>query len=231
VTFPTFSRLQGDRERLSRIIRDAVVLSTIGVVATQGWVISVASSLVPIVFGDKWLPAVLAIQLFCLGTLVTMPVRFLRSLVNSQGRAREGMVAAVGGTLCLLLSAPPLVVLLGLPGAGIAYLFGASVMLFLYVRIAADMAPRVQRTVGRIALLGVPAGAAAWLTVHAVAALFGLVLSGFVYLAVYGVLLALFARADVLRGTGFLLARGRQAPEAIQGSTEVVPSAAMWTED
>jgi O-antigen/teichoic acid export membrane protein len=231
VTFPAFSRLQGDHERLGRVIRDAIVLATIGVVATQGWVVSVASSLVPIVFGDKWLPAVLAIQVLCLSTLLTMPLRFLRSLVNSQGRAREGLVAALVGVVCLVVSAPPLVIAFGLPGAGIAYLFAAAVMLVLYARIAGDLTPRVERTVARIALLGVPSGVAAWLVVQAVAGVVGLIASGLVYLAVYGLLLALFARPDVLRGFGFLLARGAPSSDLVPDPLDVPPAAVIWTED
>jgi hypothetical protein len=75
VSFPAFSRIKGDAKRTARVLSDSVTLVCLLIGAPQAWIIATAPNLVPVVFGDRWTPSVLALQLMCLGVLSAAPAR------------------------------------------------------------------------------------------------------------------------------------------------------------
>jgi O-antigen/teichoic acid export membrane protein len=78
VALPTFAKVQADRERAKRLLRSGMrMLSLIAVPAYAG-VIVLAPVALPLVLGDKWLPAVPYLQLLALAGLIrpVMTVQF-----------------------------------------------------------------------------------------------------------------------------------------------------------
>ncbi|MEO7118478.1 MAG: oligosaccharide flippase family protein [Candidatus Limnocylindrales bacterium] len=197
VTFPAFSRLQHDPPRIARLMTDAVLVAGLAVAIVQVWLIAVAPVLVPIVYGDRWVPAVPVLQLVCLGTLATVPTRFLRSLVFGQGRSRVGFGLAVAVTFTMLAAFPPLVILLGVGGGGLAFVLAASVGLVLYARAVSAVATFPWLALGRLYLLAAVAGMAAWLIATGLSGTAGLITATVAYGLIGAALVWLFARGEV----------------------------------
>ncbi len=65
VTFPVYSRIQGDKNALEKAyLKTLKYLSFIAIPAASGIAI-IAWDFVKVVYGDKWLPAVAALQVLC----------------------------------------------------------------------------------------------------------------------------------------------------------------------
>ena len=68
VAFPAFSRLQREPDRQAALTRTSIELVSVAVATIQGWILISAPVLVPIVFTDRWSPAVVPLQIVCLGS-------------------------------------------------------------------------------------------------------------------------------------------------------------------
>ena len=89
VAFPAFSRLQRDPISQAAMTRSSIELVMLAVATIQGWIVATAPVLVPIVFTSRWAPAIVPLQIVCLGSLATGPTYVLRSLLYSRGESRE----------------------------------------------------------------------------------------------------------------------------------------------
>ncbi len=90
IAFPLFAKVQDDRERLRRgYLRMINVLTTINAPLLIG-LASVAPLLVPVVFGSKWMPSVILIQLLSLSGLQRSIFAPIGTLQNAKGRADLG---------------------------------------------------------------------------------------------------------------------------------------------
>ncbi len=73
VTFPALARVQTDRERLKRGLREAFRLTAFSMFSVMALMAAVADPLIPVVFSDKWRPAIPYFQLLCaVGALVPL---------------------------------------------------------------------------------------------------------------------------------------------------------------
>jgi len=86
VTFPVFCRLQGDPGRVKRWYLRLNVLMVAAVLPTLLGAALVARDGVAVVFGAKWLPAVVPFQMLCAVGLVSVVAASLVSLLNALGR-------------------------------------------------------------------------------------------------------------------------------------------------
>jgi PST family polysaccharide transporter len=197
VTFPAFSRIKGDAERTARVLHDAVVLVCVLIGAPQAWIIATAPFLVPVVFGDEWVPAVPALQLMCVGVLASVPSRVAGSVVFGQGRPRVGLLVTLASVALLFALFGPLVLLLGLAGGGLTYVIAGVVGLYLQSWAVRPVARFPWLNLLRVYSLSGVAGLASWFVAAHIAGVPGLALSA----AVFGVadlaLLWLFARPDL----------------------------------
>lgn len=162
ISFPAFSRLQGDRLALGRVVNQGVIVSGLIVAMAQIGLVALAPHLVPFAFGDQWLPAVPALQLICVGTLAFVPARFLRSLLLAHGRSRIVLVQTLTATTLIVITFPVSILALGLAAGGLAFVLGGVVLLALHARTAADLAPFPWRALGQVYLLVAIAGLVAW---------------------------------------------------------------------
>ena len=208
VAFPAFSRLQGDRARLNRALTVTLESTALMISGLLAWTIAVAPSFIPLVFSERWRPAVEVFQLVSLATFALVPGNFVRGLAFAAGRGRSMFywsVATIGAFAIIL---PPSLILFGVPGGGAAFTMYAFAQLFGYVYGARrEMAFPWSRML-RIYGLAAAAAAVAALTNTAVAAALGstdpaewvaLVVSGLSFVALFGGLLLAFERDQMRR--------------------------------
>jgi O-antigen/teichoic acid export membrane protein len=227
VTFPAFSRLQHDPERLGRVVRDSILVAMLGVAATQGWVIAVANSLVPQVFGQQWTPAIGALQLLCLGTMAMIPLRFLRSLLLGLGRGREALLLIAATVAVLFIAFPFCVLAFGIPGGGLAFVLASTSGLTLHARAVRRDVPPLWGALVRILLLVLPPALAAWLVSEWLPGFLGLVVSGLLFLAIDAALLFTFARADLERAWRLVAGSRGSGPPAASDEDAAAEAAAV----
>jgi O-antigen/teichoic acid export membrane protein len=179
-------------------MRDAVLVAGLVVGAMQCWLIATAHVLVPSIFGEHWLAAVPAVQLVCLGTLATVPTRFLRTLLFGQGRTRTGLLLAVVVTATMFVVFPVLVVAMGPVGGGLAFAITAILGLWLQVRAVRGTAPFPWLALARLYVLAALAGVVAWVVTLGVTGIVGTVAASAAFAVTYLLLVARFARAELL---------------------------------
>ncbi|MFL5679360.1 MAG: oligosaccharide flippase family protein [Chloroflexota bacterium] len=214
VAFPAYSRLQREPERQAEVASRGIEAVTFPVAVVQVWIVATATSLVPVIFSDRWSPAAVALQLVCLGSLAGPPTSILRSLIYARGGARQAMVLAAAMLLVLLVSFPVLAATFGIAGAGLAFLATNYIGLTIHAWATRTIVPFPWLRVARI-LAGVgAAGTVAWAASVAIPGFPGLIVSGVAYLAILAMLALRFERSEVDRMLG-LLRRGVPGPSRV----------------
>jgi PST family polysaccharide transporter len=213
VSLPAFSRVASDRDRLARAARMAIVSVGLVVGAVQWWVIAVAPELVATLFGAQWAPAVVPLQLVCVGSLALAPTRILRSLLLAAGLPGTAMRAVIAGVLSLFVGFGVLTTLAGLAGAGAAFALASAFALLLHVRASPAVVAFPWIGFLRVNALGMVAGAAAWLANGAIDGSVGLVASGVVHLLLLGALASIIER-DTIAWLRETWASARRRPSA-----------------
>ncbi|MDX1614564.1 MAG: oligosaccharide flippase family protein [Candidatus Promineifilaceae bacterium] len=91
VAFPAFSRLQRDPAGLSRLLQPALMLVCLASFSAAAVGIVLGPRLVPLVFGQTWLPAVPALIVFLAQTPLDALAAVLLPLIYASGRAWRGL--------------------------------------------------------------------------------------------------------------------------------------------
>lgn len=144
IMMPAYSKLQSDRAALSRAFLRTQSLVMLAVVPATVGIVVAAEPLLVAVYGEKWLPAVVPLQVLALFGL-------LRALAAFNGYLFEGMsiprVAFQLGVLRLLVVAPLIVPMssrYGLLGAAVTVTVGIAVQWlagFRFLRRELDLGP------------------------------------------------------------------------------------------
>jgi len=87
VAFPTFSRLQSEPLRLERALLKFCEMSTFICFPVFAGIVAIAPSLVPWLFGAKWLAAIPLLQILATYGAVRSALGFMHPLMLSKGRA------------------------------------------------------------------------------------------------------------------------------------------------
>jgi O-antigen/teichoic acid export membrane protein len=105
VLFPTFSRIQDDNQRLIAGYSKVVTATTLLSFPFLAGLLLVAPSFISVIYGDKWLPAVLPLQIMCLAGMMKSVSTFVGSIVDAKGKVMAEvrrqlvyLVLLVGGT-------------------------------------------------------------------------------------------------------------------------------------
>ena len=213
VAFPAFSRIQGDRARLSRALLIAVESAALLIGLVLFWSIAVAPTLIPVLFTERWDPAIPVFQLSAVAVLVSVPGQFLRGLIVAAGDSRSTLVWGAISLVVVVVSFPILLVAFGLVGGGIAFVLYSAVLLFGYGRAARAVTVFPWARLVRIYSLAALAALVSALSLALVGGLPGLIMSGLVFTAIYGVLLFLFERG-LLERSWRVFRGGDYSPEA-----------------
>jgi PST family polysaccharide transporter len=204
VAFPAFSRLQRDPERQGAMAGTAIQLVMLAVATIQGWIVATAPILVPIVFTDRWTPAIVPLQIVCLGSLATGPMLVLRALVYARGESRRALALTAAGLLVLLAAFPLLAIQAGLGGAALALAISSYVGLGLFTWATRATVTFPWPAVVRIVAVVAAAAVVGALVALAVPTLAGLFVSGVAYLAVVAGLVFVADRPLAERAVGLL---------------------------
>jgi O-antigen/teichoic acid export membrane protein len=177
------------------------ISAIVGVI--QAWIIAVAPVLIPTVFGSQWVPAIPALQLVCLGTLATIPTRFLSSTIYAMGWARTGLILSALGLGILLLAFLVLVLAFGLTGAGLAFALSAAIVLVLHARATAHSLPMNWAPIARIYGECGVAAAGSLFVITVLPSGLGLLLAGVAHVGVFALLALTFERDEIGRARRF----------------------------
>lgn len=138
VAFPAFARIQHDRERYASHFLLAVRLLSFAVFPALWGMSSIAPELVQVLLGDKWLEAILPLQLLALIMPVHMFAPFMNTAANGIGRAdvsaKQVLIAALVMPVAFLIGSQ-----WGLVGLALSWViafpvvFAAAIWLFVPV--------------------------------------------------------------------------------------------------
>ncbi len=115
VTFPAFSRIQDDLERLRQAFLQGTYSMCLVIFPLHVLIIGLADPLVPWIFGEQWHPAVPALQVFAAYAFV----RGVASLVSAGLLAINRVQANLAFNVFRVVATLPTLLYLGFSGAGI----------------------------------------------------------------------------------------------------------------
>lgn len=200
VAFPAFSRLQAEKERLRRAVTATVEMTGLLVALLLGWAISVAPTLIPFLFSERWVPMVPVFQLVAVGTLAFVPAGLVRGLAFASGNGRAVLTASIATVSLLVVLFPTLLIAFGVAGGGLAIAIYAMTQLSAFVFATRKVVRFPWRRLLTIYGLAALAALGSALINDFLAAPLGLIVSGVAYVAVFGLLLLLFERPLLDRG-------------------------------
>lgn len=123
VFLPSYAKIQENRQRLQRAYLKSVRLVFLLVVPVAFGIFIVSEPLVQVVFGDKWLPMVPALQIFAL-LIVTRPIsQNTAPLFHAVGLPRNNLIA---GLVLVAVMIPTVLWLMPWGIAGVAFGVGLS---------------------------------------------------------------------------------------------------------
>lgn len=206
VAFPVFSRLQGDDHRRAQALVHVVETTALAFGLVLAWAIAVAPTLIEVAFSETWLPATPVFQLTAVSVLIGLPTTFMRILAFSMGMARPMLIWTLIPLLVTFAVFPFLLITLGLLGGGIGFVVFALVQLLGFTWSTRHLTPFPWLRLARIYLIAAVAAGLAAVCLLVVGGLAGLIVSGLVAIATYGILLLVFEREQV--GRSWRLVRG-----------------------
>ncbi len=190
VYLASFARVQGDPRQLAQLAQDSIFACSSLAAPLAVIVLVFAKPVTLIVFGAKWLPALLLFYpMWCATLFIPVSVPLL-SVLNVMGKSRLALVYSLSLTLALWGIAVPLIYLAGAVGGAVAFglvQFGTFILIYLVTR---HLSIRVFRNVAVPWLAAIIMGAAAagWTSYLPVQTIFSLMLNGVLALLLYLVL-------------------------------------------
>lgn len=94
VAFPVYTKIQADTKGIERYFLKSQRISALLFVPIFWGIAGTASTLVPVVFGEKWQPAALVITIYCL----SMPIKCLEQLFGPVLKARNKLNVTLSNT-------------------------------------------------------------------------------------------------------------------------------------
>ena len=197
VAFPVFSRLQGDVARLNRALSRTLEATALMVAVLLSWAIAVAPTLVPLVFSERWRPAVEVFQLVAAATFALVPASFVRGLAFATGAGRMMFWWSAVTIGFLVVTFPLSLIWFGVVGGGVAFAVYSVLQLACYVYATRRTISFPWAHMMRIYAIALAGAVASALVNSALGGVTGLLVSGLAFVLVFGVLLLLFERDPV----------------------------------
>jgi O-antigen/teichoic acid export membrane protein len=216
VSYPAIARLLATGEDVSRPIARSLRMTAVLTGLVVACLIGAAPSLVPLLFGERWSPAVPAIAFAAAGLMLSGPISTAGAgLLFARGRVTDVLRATVIHTAVWFAVATPLMPSLGVTALGIGWCAGALVDGALLARYARRevVLPVFSALVRPVVSVVVAAGGAWWLAKNVPGAFAGTVAAlAFATLVYLGALRALGPQD--LRDTYAMITRAlRRTPE------------------
>lgn len=129
VTFPTYSRIQHDKQLLKKAIEKTIRFTNLFLFPAVFLLAATGRQIVSIVFTDKWLPALPAFYIHLTGILVVGVANSFMDTFWALGKTRIGVKLLIIYTIINWITSVPLVYLLGFNGA----MVGSVIVLYISV--------------------------------------------------------------------------------------------------
>jgi O-antigen/teichoic acid export membrane protein len=117
VTFPTYARIQGDRERLRRAVEKTIRFTNLFLFPAVFVLAATAKPVVTIIFTDKWLPALPAFYIHLTGILIVGITNTFMDVFWALGKTKVAVNFLIIFTVVNWLASVPLVYRYGFNGA------------------------------------------------------------------------------------------------------------------
>lgn len=150
VFFPSYARIQNERQRLQRAYLKSLNVSALAMAPLSMGILAVAPELVPLVFGAKWIPMIPTLQIFTFMALVRPLAASTSPLFQAVGHPEYDLRAGVVVAAVMI----PLAFLLldrGIEGVALAvvisYVAGLAFNLYQMNLIFAGVTPQMIRVV------------------------------------------------------------------------------------
>lgn len=127
VTFPTYSRIQEDKDLLKKAVEKTIRFTNLFLFPTVFLLAATARQIVTIVFTDKWLPALPAFYIHLFGILVVGIANTFMDSFWALGKTKVAIKLLVIYTIVNWLASVPLVYKLGFNGA----MIGSVIVLYI----------------------------------------------------------------------------------------------------
>lgn len=123
VFFPSFNKIQDDKPRLARAYTKSVRVVLLIIIPVAFGVMSLAPDIIHVLFGDKWMPMVVVLQIYAFAVLTRPISENSSSLFQAVGKPSYNLRA---GLLLLAVMVPLSLILLpyGIAGVAIAVVIG-----------------------------------------------------------------------------------------------------------
>jgi len=103
VLFSAFSKIQDDRSRLMAAYHKVIFALSLVIYPVFFGLFLVAPSFIHVLFGEKWMPSVLPLQIMCVAGLMRMHLQVTSTVINSIGKvAPEVWIRAIGFVLLIV---------------------------------------------------------------------------------------------------------------------------------
>ncbi len=136
VTFPAYSMIQGDKNTLKKAyLKTLKYLSIIAIPAAFG-IALIAWDFVKVVYGDKWLPAVAALQVLCFYGLNRSLLAMTEQLYLAAGKPEIRTKLNLLQFVLMAMLMYPLTIRYGIVGTSIAAVLPSALIVFLTFREA-----------------------------------------------------------------------------------------------
>ena len=110
VTFPILSKIQDDDKRLGFVYRDYIKISSLGIFFLLVFLASIANPLVTLLLTDKWLDAVIYLQVFCYSLMFDHICAINLNLLYVKGKTnlvlRLEVIKKISAFIILMISIP-----------------------------------------------------------------------------------------------------------------------------
>ncbi len=137
ITFPSFSRLQHDKEALSRAVEKTLFLISIVIIPTVVLIVLFSPYLVNYIPRyKKWEPAILSLTFFSLSTILSSLSTPLTNILNAVGKVKITLYFMILWTILTWVVTPLFIIFYGYNGVALAsfIISFSSVLVFFIVR-------------------------------------------------------------------------------------------------
>ena len=206
VTFPSYSRLQDDRAALRLAIEKSLFLISLAIFPIAVGIISYSPFLIEFIPKyQKWEPAVISILFFSLGTVLSSISTPLTNFLNAIGKVKITLYFMVFWTIAIWVLTIPLIKMYGFNGAAIAsFLVSLTSIAVFWVSKKHVQFSVVGSIYKQFIAALVMYFFARW-TSGLVSSLPMIFIMAILSLAVYGGVIMLIARKEVLKVTKFVM--------------------------
>ncbi len=136
ITFPAFSRLQEDKENLSKLVEKSLFITSLLVYPVLFGIGAILPSLVEFVVSDKWKPAVFSFYLFAFSTYWAVISTTFTNTLNAIGQIKITLKLMVMWTVLTFILTPILSLVIGFQGVAVSsfVISFSSVLTIIYVK-------------------------------------------------------------------------------------------------